>query len=176
MRWTANASRKIALSRNRKDNPNGWSPLIRLMRLKVKVLGAILKRLERDKDIMVCLSLYKEVKHDMKETALTEEEAGWLEENDIKRTLPKWSDLKKDYDHALLAREVKHLDKMTSSKMRRELRLKHDEMVRKIQEEADKGKIGRVLKSIMNEGKDFSLEVIHGEERNITDADKLQLS
>ena len=47
--WTANASKEIALSRNRKDNPNGWSPLIRLMRLKVKALGAILKRLEMKK-------------------------------------------------------------------------------------------------------------------------------
>ena len=90
MKWTANASRQIALSRNRKDNPNGWSPLIRLMRLKVKVLGAILKRLEKNKDITVCLSLYKEVKHDMKETALTEEEAGWLEENNIKREPHSW--------------------------------------------------------------------------------------
>jgi hypothetical protein len=40
--WTANKAKEIAKTRNRKDNPDGWSPVTRLMRLKVKILGALL--------------------------------------------------------------------------------------------------------------------------------------
>jgi hypothetical protein len=36
--WTAIKAKEIAKSRNRKDNPDGWSPPTRLMRLKVKIL------------------------------------------------------------------------------------------------------------------------------------------
>ena len=60
--WTANRAKEIAKKRNKKDNPDGWSPLTRLMRLKVKILGAVFKRMERKLDIQVCYRLYKEVK------------------------------------------------------------------------------------------------------------------
>ena len=40
--WTANKAKEIAKSRNRKDNPDGWSPLTRLIRLKLKFLGMAL--------------------------------------------------------------------------------------------------------------------------------------
>ena len=52
--WTANKAKEIAKKRNRKDNPDGWSPLTRLMRLKVKVLGMVLRRLEWNKGMGDC--------------------------------------------------------------------------------------------------------------------------
>ena len=59
--------------------------------------------------------------------------------------------------------------------MSKELRLKHDEWTRKIQEETDKGNIGRVLKKIIGDKNDFNLEIIYGKDRNITDCESTGL-
>jgi hypothetical protein len=171
--WTANKAKEIAKGRNKKTNPNGWSPLTRLMRLKVNILGALLKRLEANRGLGVCYPLYKEVKSDMSKVELTDEEEAWLGENGIGRDLPDWKRWQSGTSVTELAKEVKNLDKLTCSKMRKELRLRHDEWTRKIQEEADKGKIGRILKKIIGDKTDFSLEVIYGTEGNITDADEV---
>ena len=172
---TANRAKEIAKKRNKKDNPDGWSPLARLMRLKVKILGAVLKRMERKLDIQVCSRLFKEVKSDIVAIELSEAELTWMDENGVTGNLPNWKDFKSRINKEDLVKEVKILNKLSSSKMRRELRLKHDVWTRKIQEAADKGKIGMVLKSIMREDKDFSLEVLYGEgeEPNKTDSDKI---
>ena len=171
--WTVSKSKEIAKGRNRKDNPNGWSPLTRIMRLRAKLVGAVHKRLEKGKDIGVCYKLFKEVKNDIMKMELSEEEKEWLQENGIEIDLPDWQEFKRWSDTAETAKEVKHLNKMTSSKLRRELRLKHDEWIRKIQEEADKGSIGRVLKRIIGEEKDFTLDVLYGKLENITDAEEI---
>ena len=173
--WTANRAKEIAKKRNKKDNPDGWSPLARLMRLKVKILGAVFKRMERKLDTQVCYRLFKEVKSDIAAIDLSEDELTWMDENGVTGNLPDWAVFKARTKKEELAKEVRNLNKLSSSKMRRELRLKHDEWTRKIQEAADKGKIGRVLKSIMKEDKDFSLEVLYGEgeEDNKTDADEI---
>ena len=49
--WTANRAKEIAKTRNRKDNPDGWSPLTRIMRLKVKILGMLYRKLEDNKGV-----------------------------------------------------------------------------------------------------------------------------
>ena len=173
--WTANRAKEIAKKRNKKDNPDGWSPLARLMRLKVKILGAVFKRMERKLDFQVCHRLYKEVKKDIAAIELSEDELTWMDENGVTGNLPQWEDFKARIKKEDLVKEIKALNKLSSSKMRRELRLKHDVWTRKIQEAADKGKIGMVLKSIMREDKDFSLEVLYGEgeEPKKTDADEI---
>ena len=60
------------------------------MRLKVNILGALLKRLEANRGLGVCYPLYKEVKRDMSKVELTDEEEAWLGENGIGRGLPDW--------------------------------------------------------------------------------------
>ncbi len=55
----------------------------------------------------------------------------WLQENGIGIDLPEWQEFKRWSNTADVTKEVKHLNKMTSSKLRRELRLKHDEWIRK---------------------------------------------
>ena len=145
--WTVAKSKEIAKGRNRKDNPNGWSPLTRIMRLRAKLVAAVHKRLEKGKDIGVCYKLFKEVKNDIMKMELSEEEKEWLQENGIEIDLPDWLEFKRWSDTAEIAKEVKHLNKMTSSKLRRELRLKHDEWIRKIQEEADKARVDQEIQS-----------------------------
>ena len=55
--WTANKAKEIARTRNKKDNPDGWSPLTRLMRLRLKVLGMAYRRLELGKGFGDCYKL-----------------------------------------------------------------------------------------------------------------------
>jgi hypothetical protein len=76
--WTAGQARLIATSRSRKDNPNGWSPLTRIMRLRVCVLGALYKRLEKGRCPGVCYKLYREVRYNIREVELSDEEEQWL--------------------------------------------------------------------------------------------------
>jgi hypothetical protein len=57
--------------------------------------------------------------------------------------------------------------------MRKELRIRHDDWMRKIQEAADVGKIGRMIKRIMGGGQDFSLEVLYNKGENMTDCDEI---
>ena len=86
--WTANKAKEIAKSRNRKDNPNGWSPLTRLMRLKVRVLGMLLRRMELNRGVGDCYKMYKETKRNMREVVLSEEESLWLDLNGVDGSLP----------------------------------------------------------------------------------------
>ena len=57
--------------------------------------------------------------------------------------------------------------------MRRELRIRHGNWTRKIQEAADTGRIGGILRKIIGEDKDFSLEVLYRDGRNVTDANEI---
>ena len=153
--WTANKAKEIAKSRNRKDNPDGWSPLTRLMRLKLKVLGMAFRRIENGKGFGDCYKAYKEAKRNMREVGLTDEEQIWLEENGVVGSLPDWHRWTANLERHELTKEIKHLNKLTSSRMRKELRSRHDDRMRKIQDAADRGKIGRLLRQIIGGDKDF---------------------
>jgi exonuclease III len=118
--WTANKAKEIAKNRNRKDNPDGWSPLTRLMRLRVKILGALFRRLDNRRSLEVCYPLYKETKKDMLDVELSQEEEEWLNENGVERTLPDWLVWKRNVILTELVKEIKALNKLTSSKMRKE--------------------------------------------------------
>ena len=171
--WTANKAKEIAKSRNRKDNPDGWSPLTRLMRLKLKVLGMAFRRIEDGKGFGDCYKAYKEAKRNMREVTLTEEENVWLEENGVDGHLPDWHRWTANLEIRELTKEIKHLNKLTSSRMRKELRSRHNDRMRKIQDAADRGKIGRILRQIIGGDKDFFLEVLYNEGENMIDGDEI---
>ena len=58
------------------------------MRIKVKVLGAVFKRMERKLGIQVCYRLYKEVNGDIASIELSEDELTWMDENRVNGNLP----------------------------------------------------------------------------------------
>ena len=97
----------------------------------------------------------------MREVILTEEEQVSLDENGVTGHLPDWHRWTANLESSELAKEIKHLNKLTSSRMRKELRSRHDYRMRKIQDAADRGKIGRILRQIIGGDKDFSLEVLY---------------
>ena len=167
--WTANKAKEIARSRNRKNNPDGWSPLTRLMRLKVRILGMAYRRMEGGKGYGDCYKAYKETKRNMREVLITDEEQVRLDDSGVSGSLPDWKRWTANLERSELAKEIKHLNKLTSSRMRKELRSRHDDRMRKIQDAADKGKIRRIIKQIIGGDKDFSLEVLFNEGENTTD-------
>jgi hypothetical protein len=171
--WTANKAKEIAKSRNRKDNPDGWSPLTRIMRLKVKMLGMVYRRIVGGKGFGDCYKLFKETKRNMREVTITDEEQVWLDDNGVTGSLPDWKRWIDNLEKSELAKEIKHLNKLTSSRMRKELRSRHDDRMRKIQDAADKGKIRRIIKQIIGGDKEFSLEVLYNEGENMTDGDEI---
>ena len=77
--WTVDKSREIASRRNRKENPNGWSPLCCWMRLKLKMLGALYNCLNKDRGIANVYKLYKNARRDMVKIKLSDEEEGWMD-------------------------------------------------------------------------------------------------
>ena len=70
----------------------------------------------------------------MRGGALTDEEIIWLDDNGVSASLPDWGFWTKNLERAELVKEIKHLNKLTSSRMRKELRIRHDDWMRKIQE------------------------------------------
>jgi hypothetical protein len=143
------------------------------MRLKVKILGMAYRRIEARKGFGDCYKVYKVVKRNMREVELTDEEMVWLDDNGVTGSLPDWHLWTKSLERVELVKEIKHLNKLTSSRMRKELRIRHDDWMRKIQEAADVGKIGRMLKSIIGGSQDFSLEVLYNKDGNKTDCDEI---
>jgi hypothetical protein len=143
------------------------------MRLKVKLLGMAYRRIEARKGFGDCYKTYKVIKRNMKNIELTEEELVWLGDNGVTHYLPDWHKRTKCLERTELVKEIKLLNKLTSSRMRKELRIRHDDWMRKIQEAADKGKIGRMLKKIIGGSQDFTLEVLYNKDGNTTDCDEI---
>ena len=171
--WTVRDERKIASSQSSKFNLNGWSPTSRLLQVKLRVLGARLTRLLDGAGTAGCHSMYTDARKDMAAIKLTEDEENWLEENGISRELPPWSEWRRSNNKETLTPIVAHLKSLNTRKVRDELRVLHGGRMRRIQDAADAGKIGPILRSIMAKSKSFSLEVLYNDEGNITDPDEV---
>ena len=143
------------------------------MRLKLKILGALYNCRIKKRDIANVYKLYKNTRRDMAKIKLSEEEEEWFIDNGVDGKAAEWEEVVKMEVTDQLIAEIKQLKKMTSSKIREELRRTHEGWMMKIQKEADKGKIGLVLKRIIGNRKDFSLETLRGEGGNITDAKEI---
>ena len=85
----------------------------------------------------------------------------WLEENNIDLDPFDWHEWKNRYSsssHA--ARELLRLRKLLSQENRKEFRRIHSERMSRVQEEADAGRIGGLLKNIMGGTTAFTMESI----------------
>ena len=169
--WTVKQARAIAASRNSRNNPNGWSPLSRLLHLRLRALGALYKRSMDGAGIGPCYRLYMDARRDMKKATLNEDKMNWLESNGIERTLPEWRMWQRDFDIDNLRLEIQSLRRMSTKERRDELRILHGGRMRSIQDAADVSKIGAMLKGIMAKSNSFSMDVLYGKEGNIVDAE-----
>ena len=120
-----------------------------------------------------CYRLYKDARRDIHKVTLNPDEETWLSDNGVERDLPDWRRWIRTNTLESLRSEVKHLKELTTKERRSELRLLHGGRMRRIQDQADAGKIGAVIRSIMAKSKSFSLDVLYSDDGNTTDADEI---
>ena len=82
----------------------------------------------------------------MAKIKLSEKEEEWMIDNGVDGKAVEWEEVVKMEVTDQLIAEIRQLKKLTSSKIREELRRTHEGWMMKIQKEADKGKIGLVLR------------------------------
>ena len=111
-----------------------------------------------------------DARRDTKKVILNEDETKWLDLNGVERMLPEWRLWQRDFDKDKLRIEIQSLRKMSTKERRDELRILHGGRMRRIQDAADVGKIGAMLKGIMAKSNSFSMDVLYGKEGNIVDA------
>ena len=168
--WTVDTARNIAKNRRTKENPGGWSPTSRFLQIKLRMLGSVLGAWEAKKDIGTVFAAYRNARNDMRKVELNVDEESWLVDNGVDLELPEFRTFRADLTQEMLVYEVMHIKKLITSKRREELRLLHGGWMRRIQDAADVGKIGGVLRQIMGEEKAFTLEVLYDDEENEVDS------
>ena len=104
---------------------------------------------------------------------LNEDEEIWLNDNGVSRNLPEWRSWLGSNTASNLKGELHHLKTLTTKERRDELRRLHGGRMRRMQDAADAGKIGPIIKNIMAKTNSFSMEVLYNEAGNITDADEV---
>ncbi len=120
--WTVAEQRRIAASRASKANPDGWSPTSRLLHIRLRILGALFKRLADKLGLGPCHRMYKDSARDITRITLNEDEEEWLEFNGVQRRLPEWRLWQRDNDADSLLIEIRHLRSLTTRHRRDELR------------------------------------------------------
>ena len=85
----------------------------------------------------------------MSKITLNADEEEWLEFNGVQRGLPDWRIWQRDNQADSLLIEIRNLRSLTTKHRRDELRILRGGRMRRMQNEADAGKIGSVLKRKM---------------------------
>jgi hypothetical protein len=106
---------------------------------------------------------------DLRKMTLTDDEKEWMDENSspLPRSITDWALAFPTKISLVTAFSDVH--KLLTERRRRDLRLLHGGRMRKIQEMADEGKIGALLKSITGKREPFTMESIRDGDRLITD-------
>ena len=116
--WTVKEANRIAESRKTEYNPDGWSPVSRLLHVRLRAIGAVFKRMTDKADLGKCHRLYKDARRDIRKMALNGDEELWLEANEIPRELPDWKIWLRDNTVESLSGEIKHLRSLTVKERR----------------------------------------------------------
>ena len=144
-----------------------------MLHIRLRILGALFKRMVDKAGLGACYHLYSDLKRDLRRLVLNDDEKDWLGQNGVPEDLPDWRVWQRSNTTEGLRVELLHLRALTTKERRTELRLLHGGRMRRIQDDADAGKIGAVIKTVMARSPTFSLDVIYGKEENIVDADEI---
>ena len=158
--WTVKEAGRIATSRKTEYNPDGWSSVSRILHVRLRAIGALFKRMADRADLGRCYRLNKDARRDIGKIVLIEDKEMWLEANGIPRGLPEWREWIRCNSFDRLKEEIQHLKSLTTRERREDLRRLHGDRMRRIQDDADEGKIGAVIRNIMANSKSFSLDVL----------------
>ena len=172
-RLSMSAVTKISTRRNNKRSPSIWSPIAQLLNIRLSAIGSTI-RANLKSDHKPLKLLITQLGRDENQISLNEDERDWLEEHAIQTDPFDWSDWMNSYrDNTHAAKELIRIKKLLSAENRKEFRRLHGDRMMKIQEEADAGRIGGVIKHIMGTSTSFTMESIRQGDEIITDGAKI---
>jgi hypothetical protein len=155
--------------RNNSRSPSIWSPLAHILNLRVSALGSTIRSGLKG-DISSLKSTIGKLRRDEMAVTLNEDEREWLDSNGIESEPFDWQEWTNQFSHtSIAARELIRLKKLLSQENRKEFRRLHSERMCRLQEQADSGKIGGIIKNIMGRPSSFTMESIRQGEETITD-------
>ena len=152
---------KIGANRNNKRNPNGWSPISRLVSLRISVHGTARRMKDKLTYEKVMKERVEELKRSEESLTLNEDEVGWLRDNGLNEKPIEWQEWKMLYGGASHNEDhMNRLRKLNSGRRRRELRILHNTRMYRIQADADAGRIGGVIREIINRKGGYKMQAI----------------
>jgi hypothetical protein len=155
---------RIMKNRNTKVNPNGWSPISRLISLRISVHGTARRMKDRIDYVKIMKARVEELKRSEEELVLNVNEIGWLRDNGLYERPVDWQEWKLLFGGSKYNDEqMNRLRKLNCGRRRRELRLLHSSRMERIQADADAGKIGGVIRDIINRKGGYKMEAIVNE-------------
>jgi hypothetical protein len=169
-RITMEAVKRISEGRSARNNPNGWSALARVVNMRISVHGTYIKvkdRLDREK---IMKERVEELMRREKKMVLSDDEIGWMNDNGLNNRPVTWKEWKEIYWRpSYNYDQYMRLQGLNSGRRRREWRMMSRNRMCRIQSEADAGRIGGVIREIINKRKGFKMEVIIDKDKCIND-------
>ena len=153
--------KKINASRNPNSNPDGWSPVSRLLTMRITALRITLRVQRSGRPTSHLKNCVSSLIKNEKLIILNEDELDWMDNHNIPSvhsTWEEWRILYPDVHHT--AEELGKLKKLNNYKRRSELRAVHSGRMGRAQEEADAGRMGGVIQNIMGRRKGFKMEIL----------------
>ena len=136
----------MELGKKRESNSSSWSPLSRVLDIQKRILGTAIKAYHKTSYNIIIRKNLKEARRDLDKMVLSTEEQSWLKDNVGEIPLD-WTHWQIEYPskELLLRAFVAHQNNLTEAR-RKDLRILHGGKMKKLQEAADEGKIGAILK------------------------------
>ena len=166
----------IQNTRNSLLSPSNFSPIARLLSLRLSALGSTV-RLGSKGDLESLRLIVNRLKRDEAAVRLNEDEQTWCDDNDLHTDPLDWGDWKNKYPTtALAAAELLRIRSMLTKENKREYRRIHGGWMSKIQEAADSGRIGRVIQAVVGRDQSYLMESLIEGDETITDGHAIALS
>ena len=161
--------RKVACidnNRNNCTNRNGWSPVTRIISMRISVHGTAIKTRDRVDHDRVMKGRVEELRRRERKMFLSEEEIGWMRDQGINNEPADWDEWRRMYGPLTNnVEQMNRLKKLNTGRRRKELRILCNSRMYRIQSDADAGRIGGAIRMIMSKKKGYKMEcLVDGDE------------
>jgi hypothetical protein len=155
--------------RNNLISPSLWSPIAAILSLRCSAIGSTI-RLGFVGHSTSLKRIVTRLARDEKKFTLNDDEQTWLDDNFLQSLPFEWNEWRNEYptpSHAV--RELLRIRSLLTKENRSEFRRIHGGRMCKLQEAADAGRIGGVLRSVVGRDPDFSMESLRQGDDTVTD-------
>ncbi len=162
-------SKTFTKKRNNSRSPALWSPIAALLSIRCSALGSTI-RLGTEGHSTPLKRIITGLPRDEKKISLNEDEYQWLEDNHLQSYPYEWNEWKNEFsDIPRAAKELLQIRGLLSKENRMEFRRIHGGKMNRLQEAADAGRIGGILRDITGQDSSFLMESLRDGDNTITD-------